>query len=98
MWVVAEGIFTFIMTSGLVGYLGLEGRASTTVRRIFLMVSVLGVICGILWTPRFVVYVAAAVLFGGIITYSRIIGYEDEVYPDELERRRMLSKGSVPYQ
>jgi hypothetical protein len=98
MRVVAEGIFAFIMTSGLIGYLGLEGRASGTVRRICLMVSVVGVICGILWTLRFVVYVAAAVLFGGIITYSRIVGYEDEVYPEELKRRRMMSKGSVPYQ
>ncbi|MDR6227077.1 hypothetical protein [Desmospora profundinema] len=97
MRVVVEGVLAFFMTGGLIGYLGLEGRASGAVRRVCLTVSLVGVVLGILWSPRFLIYVGAAAFFGGIITYSRIAGDEEETASMELERRKMVSKGSVPY-
>lgn len=90
MRVIVDGILAFFMTGGLIGYLGLEGRASRRVRRVCLSVSLAGVILGILWSPRFLYYVLATMLFGGIITYSRVVGDKTSSTSAEIERRKMM--------
>ncbi|WP_107728413.1 hypothetical protein [Desmospora activa] len=87
---IVDGILAFFMTGGLIGYLGLEGRASRRVRRVFLSISLAGVILGILWSPRFLYYVLVTTLCGGIITYSRIVGYKEESDTEEIRRRKMM--------